>query len=247
MISQPIHQDAVPQQDRLLVTIDGPAGTGKSSVSRQLAKKLGVDFLDTGAMYRAVAALAIDTGIDISTLSDDESNIARMVNCADLQFDFSTDPPNLCAAGKSIMTRLRDPDVAVLVSPISKLPAIRRILVQRQRRIAEVHPQLVSEGRDQGSIVFPGADVKFYLDASLDVRARRRVQQLSSAGRPADLEQIKAEIADRDKRDSTRNVGPLICPEDAIRVDTSDLSRDGVVQHLHDIVLQHLTPASAGA
>lgn len=217
---------------RLLITIDGPAGTGKSSVARHLALRLGLDFLDTGAMYRAATALAIDLGADLN----DELMLADIVRAADLCFDWTTDPPTLYAFGRSIMHRLRDPDVSAQVSPLSSLAAVREVLVERQRRIGEVHRRLVSEGRDQGSVVFYDADVKVYLDASPAVRARRRAEQLARLGQPADLAAIEREIAERDRRDSTRAVGPLVCPEDAVRLMTDHLDQQGVVEELIRIV-----------
>lgn len=219
-------------RQRLIVTIDGPAGTGKSSVARDLAQRLGLDFLDTGAMYRAATALAIDLSIDLA----DEEAIADTVRSADLRFDWTTDPPTLYAFGRPIMHRLRQPDVSGQVSPVSSLASVRRVLVERQRRIGEVHQRLVSEGRDQGSVVFHDADVKVYLDASPRVRAMRRAEQLMRMGQSADAATIERDIADRDRRDSTRAVGPLTCPDDAVRVDTSDLDQPGVVDELVRLV-----------
>lgn len=138
-------QPKSPDMKRLIVTIDGPAGTGKSSVARDLAARLGLEFLDTGAMYRAATALAIDRGISLKN----EEAIAELVRDADLRFTWSDDPPTLTAFGKSVMHRLRERDVSAGVSPVSQLPKVRRVLVEIQRRIGEAHPRLVSEGRDQ--------------------------------------------------------------------------------------------------
>lgn len=228
---------------RLIVTIDGPAGTGKSSVARELARDLGLEFLDTGAMYRAATALALDRGVG----TRDESGVQRLLREADLSFDWSTDPPTLMAFGRSIMHRLRDADVAVNVSPVSQLRAVREVLVESQRRIGEAHPRLVSEGRDQGSIVFHDAEVKFYLTASVSERTRRRVKQLLDAGRSVDEASIRAEIEDRDLRDSTREVGPLVCPDDAVTIDTSNLSQDDVVRALARLVRDKAPEALAGS
>lgn len=217
---------------RLIITIDGPAGTGKSTVARRLARRLGLEFLDTGAMYRAAAAISIDAEINLSN----ESEVVRLTREADLHFDWTTDPPTLRARGASIMHRLRDADVSASVSPISGLPGLRRIMVETQRRIGEAHPRLVSEGRDQGSVVFHDADVKFYLYASPRIRAERRAEQLRAVGRGADVERIERELADRDERDSTRPVAPLLCPQDAVQVDSSSMSEDEVVEHLASIV-----------
>jgi cytidylate kinase len=213
---------------RLIITIDGPAGAGKSSVARDLAGRLGLEFLDTGAMYRAATALAIDHTVSLK----DEKALARLLRDADLHFDWTTDPPTLLAFGEPIMDRLRDKDVAAGVSPVSQLPLVRKVLVELQRRIGERHPRLVSEGRDQGSVVFFDAEAKFYLDATTGERARRRVEQIRATGRDADLGEIERAIVERDERDATRDVSPLVCPEDAIRLDSSDIDRGQVVDEL---------------
>lgn len=223
----------LPRDQRIVITIDGPAGTGKSSVARSLAKALGLDFLDTGAMYRAAAAIALDHGIPAS----DAEAVVRETTKADLHFDWMKDPPTILAFGKPIDHRIRSADVGEIVSPIATIKPLREHMVRKQRIIAQQHPRLVTEGRDQGSVVFPDAAVKFYLDASPDVRARRRAEQLIASGHSADLGSITAEILDRDKRDSSRADGPLICPKDAICVDTSDLAFDQVVRTLHRHVL----------
>ncbi len=216
----------------LLVTIDGPAGVGKSSVARALAKRLGAAFLDTGAMYRAAAALALEAGVDLN----DGDAVARLLQEADLRFDFAKDPPELLAHGRSVTHRLRDPDVSQAVSPVSALPQVRQVLVALQRKIASQQPRLVSEGRDQGSIVFPQADVKIYLDATAAERARRRAAQLRSAGRDVDVEAVEAAIRQRDQRDTTRPVGPLIKPPDAVVLDTTGLRFEETIDQLEAIV-----------
>ncbi len=223
----------LPRDQRIVITIDGPAGTGKSSVARSLAKALGLDFLDTGAMYRAAAAIAIDNGINPA----DGEGVVRETMRGDLHFDWTKDPPTILAFGKPIDHRIRSSDVAEIVSPIATIKQLREHMVKKQRIIAQQHPRLVTEGRDQGSVVFPDAAVKFYLDASPDVRARRRAEQMVANGHAADLGAITAEILDRDRRDSSRADGPLICPKDAICVDTSDMAFDQVVKTLHRHVL----------
>lgn len=223
----------LPRDQSIVITIDGPAGTGKSSVARTLAKALGLDFLDTGAMYRAAAAIAIDKGISPS----DYEGVVREAMKGDLHFDWTRDPPTILAFGQPIDHRIRSADVAEIVSPIATIKLLREHMVKKQRIIAQQHPRLVTEGRDQGSVVFPDAAVKFYLDASPDVRARRRAEQLVASGHAADLGSITAEILDRDRRDSSRADGPLMCPKDAICVDTSDMSFDQVVRTLHRHVL----------
>jgi cytidylate kinase len=230
--SDPGGAPALKPGERLIITIDGPAGTGKSSVARTLANRLGLEFLDTGAMYRAAAALAIDRGIP----ADDARAIVDSLEHAEIRFDWTTDPPTLLADGVSVMGRIRSQDVTAVVSPISGIPELRRIMVDMQRRIGEDHPRLVTEGRDQGSVVFPDADVKFYLFATPDVRARRRAEQLRELGQSADVERLKTEIIERDRSDSTRRDGPLSCPQGAIRVDTSDLTFEQVLSVLEEHV-----------
>ncbi len=218
----------LPHSRPIIVTIDGPAGTGKSSVARTLAKRLGLDFLDTGAMYRAAAAIVIDHQID----PNDADAIVAQVHSADLHFDWKTDPPTIMAWDRPIAARIRDADVTAIVSPIAGIAELRRLMVGEQRLIAHEHPRLVTEGRDQGTVVFPDAAVKFYLDASPEVRAARRADQLRAAGRSADLADLLREIIARDQSDSTRSDGPLRAPPDAIRIDTSSMTFDRVVDTL---------------
>lgn len=225
-----------PSDRPIIITIDGPAGTGKSTVARQLAARLGLDFLDTGAMYRAAAAIAIDRAIDLG----DHESLVRLAADADLHFDWSSDPPSLLAWGASIDHRLREPDVTAIVSPIAGIPLLRKLMVQKQREIGIEHRRLVTEGRDQGSVVFPDAPVKFYLDASPEVRAVRRVQQLRKAGQFPDAELVLADIIARDHSDSTRSDGPLVCPPDAIRVDTSTIPFEEVVGELERLVRERV-------
>ena len=219
-------------QPRCIVTIDGPAGSGKSTVARLLAGRLGMDFLDTGAMYRGVAVEALDSGIDPA----DAERVAAMAEQLNLRFSWDRDPPPLKIDGRDVTHRLRDADVTVAVSDIAANPAVRRLLVRAQRWIGKAHPPLVSEGRDQGSVVFPDATVKFYLDARPQVRAERRADQLRQAGKAADEKQILAAIIYRDQRDTSRSDGPLICPPGAVRIDTSDMTLDQVVGALEDRV-----------
>jgi len=219
----------------VIITIDGPAGTGKSSVARELAKRLGLDFLDTGAMYRAAAAISIDHSMDPA---DEASLVAKVAN-ADLHFDWTTDPPAMLAWGQPMNERIRSADVTRVVSPIAGIALLREHLVRKQRLIAMQHPRLVSEGRDQGSVVFPSAHVKFYLTASCSERARRRAQQLldpQSAADAAVLNSLAEEIDARDKSDMGRAVGPLTQPLNAVVLDTSEYTFDAVVDELERIV-----------
>lgn len=232
------HEILIPRGDVLrldgpvIITIDGPAGTGKSSVARLLAKRLGLDFLDTGAMYRAAAAISIDRGVPHT----DHDALVAIVKDADLHFDWTTDPPAILAWQKPMGDRIRDGDVTAIVSPVAGISPMRAHMVMKQRLIARQHPRLVSEGRDQGSVVFPDASVKFYLDATPQVRARRRADQLRTAGVVADESAILHDIILRDQGDMSRSDGPLIKPDGAIVIDTSHISRDEVVESLERYV-----------
>ncbi len=217
---------------RLIVTIDGPAGSGKSTVARRLARRLAIGFLDTGAMYRGVAAAALDS--DIDPASDQQVN--PLVDGLHMRFNWRDDPPSLKIDGRDITHRLRDPDVTRAVSDIAANPHVRQVLVRAQRWIGNQQRRLVTEGRDQGSVVFGDAEAKFYLDASPAVRATRRTRELRDTGRQADEQKILQQIVYRDARDRSRRDGPLVCPPGAVVVDTSDMTIDEVVGVLEEHV-----------
>lgn len=220
----------------MIITIDGPAGTGKSTVARGLARRLGVDFLDTGAMYRAAALLAIERGMD----PKDGPSLAAALRREGVRFDWSGDPPRVLLGGRDVSGRIRDMDVSGIVSIVAAGPEVRRFMVGEQRKIAAERPRLVSEGRDQGSVVFPGAAIRFYLDAEVAVRAERRAEQLRGAGKAVDLERIARDIAERDRIDSTRGDGPLVRPAGAVVVDTTRRSAEEVVDELERISRERL-------
>lgn len=215
--------------ERLIVTLDGPAGSGKSSVARELARRLGLEFLDTGAMYRGITAMALSRGID---LVEEPYYVVELARNCDLRFDWATDPPRLSVRGVDLTDRLRDADVTGGVSDVAALRGVREVLVREQQRIGQEHPKLVTEGRDQGSVVFPEADAKFFLDATPTVRAQRRAAQLRAMGRTVDVAEIRKQILQRDQKDSTRETAPLICPKDAERLDTSEMTLDAVLKEL---------------
>lgn len=226
----------------LIVTIDGPAGAGKSSVARRLARQLGADFLDTGAMYRGVAAAALAAGIDPADVQRTAEYAAQLK----IRFRWNTDPPRLIVDGVDMTHRLRDADVTAAVSDVATNSAIRLVLVKAQQIIGQQHDRLVTEGRDQGSVVFPDATVKFYLDAAAEVRAKRRADELREAGQHVDEQKLLNQIIERDRRDSTRLDGPLICPDNAIQVDSSHMSLQQVVDHLAHHV-RSIVPDAVGS
>jgi cytidylate kinase len=216
----------------MVITIDGAAGTGKTTVSQGLAQRLGWTCLDTGAMYRAVALIAIDRSIDPT----DGVALADMTRELGMVFDFTVSPPRLVVDGSPVGDRIRDLDVGSIVSIVAAQPPVRSVLVALQREVANCHPRLVSEGRDQGSVVFPDAMIRFYLTADATIRTRRRSLQLEASGKKVDPTAVAKEIEDRDRIDSTRAEAPLIKPDGAVVVDTSTQSSDEVIKEMEDIV-----------
>jgi cytidylate kinase len=223
----------------VIITIDGPAGTGKSTVAHLLSRRLGLEFLDTGAMYRAAALIALEHGI----APDQGPDLAEAVHQADLHFDWKTDPPRLMIGDRDVSQRLRDMDVSAIVSIVAAQSALRQVLVQQQRQIAQRHPRLVSEGRDQGSVVFPNADLRYYLHADVMVRADRRVAQLAAAGKTVDQAKIARDIQERDRLDASRHDGPLVRPEGATDIDTGHRTAEEVVDAMEAIARQRLPDA----
>jgi cytidylate kinase len=204
----------------LIVTVDGPAGTGKSTVSRAVATLLEVPHLDTGAFYRAAALAAIRTGVD----PHHEAEVVDVL--ADVSFDQSEGV--MLLDGENISMEIRSPEVTAVSSVVSAHPGVRALLVREQRAWVERHQhRAVVEGRDIGSVVFPDATLKVYLDARPEVRARRRARQTGD-----DYATILAEIEKRDHRDTTREASPLTVPDGAVSVDTSDMSFDEVVDEV---------------
>ena len=212
----------------MVITIDGPAGTGKSTVALAVAERLGFDFLDTGAMYRAVGLEALRRHANL----EDPRELAFIAKHVKIEFDWTRHPPGVNLNGEPVGHVLRGADATRAASYVAVVPAIREMLVQQQRQIGAEHRNIVSEGRDQGSVVFPDAAFKFYLDATPQERARRRVAQLRSRGEIVDPQEILNQILSRDRRDATRAVGPLAIPKDAIVMDTTSLTQAEVVDRI---------------
>jgi cytidylate kinase len=212
----------------MVITIDGPAGTGKSTVAQSLAQRLGFDFLDTGAMYRAVGLEALRRNANL----EDARELTFIAKHAKIDFDWQKHPPTVILNGDAVGHLLRGGDATRAASYIAVVPAIREMLVAQQQRIGRERVNLVTEGRDQGSVVFPDAEFKFYLDATPQERAKRRVAQLRSRGEIVDYSEILSGIVARDTRDATRSVGPLSVPPDATVIDTTALSQQEVVDQM---------------
>lgn len=224
----------------LIITIDGPAGSGKSTVARKLATRLGFIHLNSGALYRVIGVKAEEGGLSL----EDEQAICALARRTN--FDFKLDPATP-GAGNPAETRLLVEGEVVpeevigtshagfLASRVGLLPQLRQILNEVQRRVAQSH-SLVLEGRDAGTVVFPNADFKFYLDASIEVRARRRFEQLEKSQSSPSLEQITRDLIERDNRDKSREIAPDIPAADAVIIDTGPLGIDEVVESIRAIV-----------
>ena len=216
----------------LIITIDGPAASGKSTAARLLAKELGASFLDTGAMYRAVTLAAMQAKVDMG----DEDKLLDVIQTSDFQFTVRDDKMVVYVNGFDVTEKIREPEVTANARYIASSPKARGKLVEMQRRFATERQNIVTEGRDQGTVAFCDADVKFYLTADSAERARRRQADLQAQGNNESLEQIQKAIEERDKSDENRTIGPLRPAEDAIVVDTTGLGIEEVVEKLLDYV-----------
>lgn len=213
----------------MIIAIDGPAGSGKSTVAKQVAKMLGFHYLDTGAMYRSVAWLALERGVSL----EDAEAVAQLAREEAVVFSHEPGnplPSGVQIAGCDVTLQIRTPRIDKAVSPVSAIPAVREALTQQQRAIAAAE-NIVMEGRDIGTVVFPNAELKVFLTASAEERARRRALQNEQRGfGETDQAAILADIIRRDQADSTRSVAPLRAAEDAVELDTTGMSIDEVCE-----------------
>ncbi len=211
----------------MIVTLDGPAGSGKSTLARRLARQIGFAFLDSGALYRAAAWIAWRRGL----VPTDGPAIARAMAEETIRLFANPETAHVEVGGKDVSREIRTPEISELVSPVATLREVRDALIGIQRDLG-ARSDLVAEGRDMGTVVFPWAQLKFFLTASLGERARRRSEELAAAGYPTDLATVEEQIIRRDRIDETREVAPLKKPDDAVLVDTTGLTIDQVLDRL---------------
>lgn len=220
-----------------VITIDGPSGSGKGTVSRAAAKALGWALLDSGALYRLVALAGRRSGIDL----EDAAGSARLAQNLDIRFGSTPAGEEIVwLEGQDVTHDIRTEAAGSDASKVAALPAVRAALLERQRRFA-VAPGLVADGRDMGTVVFPDARVKIFLTASADERAARRYKQLKEKGVAANLAALSKEIAERDQRDITRSASPLVASEDAVLLDSTGMSADAVVERVLEIARERIS------
>jgi len=225
--------------DNIIITIDGPAGSGKSTVAKILARELNLKYIDTGAMYRAITLLSLQNNIDCK----DEKTILKLARNTNLQLDSNSVDENRYTTvkmdGKDVTNDIRSREVGSAVSIVSKLSGVRKYLVSLQKKIIQGDNSVI-EGRDTGSVVCPDATLKIYLTARLDERIKRRYLQIREKGQFLERDIIKKEIISRDRIDSSREDSPLVIPEDGIIIDTTKLSVKGVVEKIKKLYFKKI-------
>ncbi|MBU0640755.1 MAG: (d)CMP kinase [Planctomycetes bacterium] len=219
----------------MIITIDGPAGSGKSTAARKLAARLGIPYLDTGAMYRVITLAALEAGVDLES----EDMLTRIANEANYELDLGPTHIRVSLGARDVTEAIRTMRVNNHTRFIAASPGVRRALVEKQRQLGRQLGSLVTEGRDQGSVAFPNADIKFYLDATVERRAERRLHDFLADGEEVTFEEVLANVDVRDRTDSSRIVGPLTVPAGAVHIDTTPMTIAEVIETL----LAHLRQA----
>ncbi|MEN6386811.1 MAG: (d)CMP kinase [Phycisphaerales bacterium] len=219
---------------KLVITIDGPAGSGKSSTAKLLAAKLNADFLDTGAMYRAITLAAMRQGCDFN----DVAQLEKIADTSKFEFKIQSGSMVVKINGQNVTEKIREPQVTANVKYVASQPSLRDRLVKMQREFAARCEKIVTEGRDQGTIVFPEANLKIFLTADNAQRAKRRALELSQNGYKVDLNNLQNEIEKRDLQDTSRKVAPLAAAKDAITIDTTRLTLEEVVDKIYELAKQ---------
>jgi cytidylate kinase len=207
----------------LIIAIDGPSGAGKSTLAKRLAKELRFIYLDTGAMYRALALKVLRQGVDLA----DDARLEELIAETEIDLQESHGKLEVLLDGEDVAAQIRTPEVSQMASKVSALRVVRSRMLELQRMMGK-RGSVVAEGRDIGTVIFPEAEVKVFLDASVGERARRRYDELKAAGRVVDLDETRREIEERDKRDSERDVAPLRKADDALTIDSSSVNADEV-------------------
>ncbi|HMG32510.1 MAG TPA: (d)CMP kinase [Blastocatellia bacterium] len=216
---------------KFVIAIDGPSGSGKSTLGKALARRFEYLYIDSGAVYRAVGKKALDDGVDLSN----RSSVAEIAKVADIRFEGDPDHLRVFLDGSEVTDEIRTPAVSNASSIVATIPEVREAVVDKLRKMAR-DGGVVMDGRDIGTRVFPDAQIKLFLDASVDVRAVRRCEEERARGRIASFEDVREEIESRDRRDRERSATPLVKAEGAIAIDSSDLSIEGVVQRVLEIM-----------
>ena len=219
---------------KIVVAIDGPAGAGKSTIAKLAAEKLGYAYIDTGAMYRSVAWKFLQTGREF-----DEAYISELANTMIIEFKPEAKVNRVFVDGTEVTEAIRTPEVTAIVSRVAAIGAVREAMVEQQRRMGEIGGVLM-DGRDIGTVVFPHAQLKIFLTASVKERARRRYKEMVEKGQQVELAQLQEDIAARDKQDSERAISPLRQAEDALLLDTSDMSIAQVTDKILQLVQERV-------
>ena len=227
-------------QSSPVITIDGPSGAGKGTVSSLLAKTLDWHFLDSGAIYRVLAVAAMHHQIE----SDDEQGLVPLASSLDVNFETTSSGSRIVLEGEDVTYAIRDEEVGMTASKVASLPRVREALLRRQRAFKQ-SPGLVADGRDMGTVVFPKAEAKIFLTASAEERASRRHKQLKEKGLDVNIARLLADIQARDERDANRKVAPLVPAEDALVLDSTELSIEQVLEKVTVFVRDKLEPQAS--
>ncbi len=219
-----------------VITIDGPSGAGKSTVSRALADRLGYSYLNTGVMYRAVALKILRSDVD----PEDEYELKILLSRLNLSFEEDGSKSRIFLNGEDVSRDIKTPEISMLASYISLKPCVREILFHIQRRIGE-KGNIVLEGRDMGTVVFPDADIKFYLDASPEIRTSRRHREIVQMGKHIDWQEVFEDLERRDASDMKRDISPLEPAEDAIIIESSHMTIEEVVDSMLNVINKHIS------